>query len=178
MKMVYHLIVWFVLFVIMYVYSVDDRIMQIGDHRAYASVIGAAHDAAIKSRQGMEDGRLNFDPTIGESVFRQSLAEQLWLYPTDLTPKPDGLFHDPVKIIGLYFLGDDAAPKDAQGAPVYPWNFTTIANYRGTSIVVNETIYGPSVVGIIEFVHDVVSPNGIRPVSYKKATYRYYDRAL
>jgi hypothetical protein len=85
---------------------------------------------------------------------------------------------EPIKIIGLYLLGDDKAPKDMNGNPMYPYPFTTNAIYRGQTIQVKETIYGPSVIGVIEYTHPVIVPMGNPPVNYKKAIYRYKNNTI
>lgn len=175
MKTILKLSIWSLIFVIFYFYQVQDRLMQTGEQRVYAADIGAAHDAAISSMIGTEDGRLNFDSSIGTAAFRSSLATNLGLEARGLSPLPGTLLADPVKIIGLYFLGDDKAPQDAQGHPQYPYIFKTTAVYRDKTIAIKETIYGPSVVAIIQYTHNVMTPTG-KPTSYKKATYRYYPR--
>ncbi|MEI7026191.1 hypothetical protein [Paenibacillus sp. y28] len=178
MKIIIHLSCWSLIWTIMLVYQVQDRYMSVGEHKVYSSIIGAAHDAAVVSRKGVEEGRVIFDEELGTRQFRASLAANLRLYADDLSPQPDSMFGVPLKIVGLFFLGDDKAPQGVDGFPVYPWTFTATAEYRGGQVPIRETIYGPSVVGVIEFTHNVNVPGVGKPVTYKKATYRYYDRAL
>jgi hypothetical protein len=148
-----------------------------GEQRIYAAGIAAAHDAAVSSITGTQDGLVLFDSGRGTLSFKESLARNLALSAVDLVPLPNTLLADPVKIVGLYFLGDDKAPKDSQGKPEYPYPFTISATYRGQAIQVNETIYGPSVVSIIEYTHNITMPTG-KTKGYKKVTYRYFPEGF
>ncbi|WP_163860411.1 hypothetical protein [Paenibacillus elgii] len=173
MKVVIQLCVWSIVFITLIAYQVMDRMLETGEHRAYAAAIIAVHDAAVVKRSDLSSGWIVFDPAAAPDSFRKSLGLQLKLNPDDLSPLPDSMWKEPFKIIGLYLLGDDKAPKDARGQPIYPYEFTANAVYRGKTIQVKETIYGPSVVGVIEFTHNVNLPWGPPPTSYKKAIYRY-----
>ncbi|MFM9329029.1 hypothetical protein [Paenibacillus mesotrionivorans] len=177
MKTVFKLSVWMIAWMMLYVFQVQDRTLQRGEGQMYGAAIVAAHDAAVESIMSQEDGFMTFDPVLGTAAYKKSLAVNVGLDPITLVPNPNTLLREPVKIIGLFFLGDDKAPKDGAGSPQYPYTFSETATYRGQTILVKETIYGPSVVSVIEFTHDVMTPIG-RPVTYKKATYRYWDRAL
>ncbi|MFS1519594.1 hypothetical protein V1503_24510 [Bacillus sp. SCS-151] len=89
-----------------------------------------------------------------------------------MTPTENSLLEDPVKIIDIFFLGDDKAPTDVMGLPEYPYTFTATVTYREEEITIERAIYGPTVLGLIEVQHGVEN----KPISYFKAAYRYKDR--
>lgn len=174
MRLVINLSVWAIIFAFFMVYDHEDRKITTGELRGYAAAIIAAHDAAVPIEDAKAHGVLIFNETVGLQNYKQSLMDQFSLN-ADLTPKPISLLTSPVSIVGIWFLGDDKAPKDAQGRAVYPYNFNTTAFYRGQSVAVHEQIEGPSVVGVIQFTHNTTTTQAI---TYKKGIYRYMDRAF
>jgi hypothetical protein len=173
LKLVLHLCVWSIVFTLFTVYGVQNRILEMGEERAYAAAIIGSHDAAVMSRIDQSSGWVVFDSLRANASFRASLSRQLKLNPDDLSPQAGSMWKEPIQIIGLYLLGDDKAPKDFNGNPMYPYQFTANAVYRGQAVQVKEIIYGPSVIGVIEYKHPVVVPTGKLTVNYKKAIFRY-----
>ncbi|NHN33350.1 hypothetical protein [Paenibacillus agricola] len=173
MNIVFRLIVTFIVFVIFLRANTFDRIMITGELRAYSATINGCHDAAIPKEYDMAHGWVVFDETKGLLNFRHSLTQTLLLN-TDLSPKANSIFASPVKIIGLFFIGDDKVPTDGSGNPIYPYDFQENVSYRGSTIVVKETLYGPSVLGLIEVAYKVEG----EPVTLKKAVYRYKDKSI
>ncbi|CAN7766863.1 hypothetical protein LJR153_007296 [Paenibacillus sp. LjRoot153] len=174
MRLVINLAVWSIVFILFMVYDHEDRKITTGELRGYAAAIIAAHDAAVSKEDAKAQGILIFDEPSGFQNYKQSLMEQFQLN-SDLTPKANSIFNTPVSIVGIWFLGDDKAPKDAQGKAVYPYNFNSTATYRGQSVAVQEKIEGPSIVGVIQFTHNTTTSQAI---TFKKGIYRYMDRAF
>ncbi|WP_240420368.1 hypothetical protein [Paenibacillus periandrae] len=147
--------------------------MITGELRSYSATINGCHDAAIPLEYEMAHGWVVFDETMGLLNFRQTLVKTLLLN-SDLSPKANSIFASPVKIIGLFFIGDDKVPKDGSGNPIYPYDFQENVSYRGDTVIVKETLYGPSVLGLIEVSYKVEG----EPVTLKKAVYRYKDKSI
>jgi hypothetical protein len=173
MNMVFRIIATCIVFVILFKYNTYDRIMVTGEQRSYSATIIGCHDAAIPLETEKAQGQIVFDETKGTANFRQSLINTLILN-DDLSPKANSIFASPVKIVGLFFLGDDKAPKDGGGFPIYPYEFQQTVVYRSKSITVKETLYGPSVIGLIEVGYQVEG----QPISLKSAIYRYKDKSI
>ncbi|RUS44941.1 hypothetical protein [Cohnella sp. AR92] len=173
MNMVFRLIATCVIFVIFLKYDTYDRVMVTGEMRSYSATIIAAHDAAIPYEVDKSKGYIVFDEGKGTDNFKQSLTKTLKLN-SDLSPNDNSIFASPVKIVALFFLGDDKAPTDGSGFPSYPYEYQNNVVYRGQTVSINETIYGPSVVGIIEVSYRVEGS----PVTFKTAVYRYKDNSL
>lgn len=173
MKVVFKLIAYMIVVATIIKVNTEDRMIMLGEVRSYGAVILAAHDAAVLNKSREAEGYVVFDEPVGTVKFRESLVHNLGLYP-DMTPNNNAIFSGEIKIVGLYFVGDDKVPQDALGRPIYPFNFVANASYRGNSITAREQLFGPSVVALIEVPLNTES----KPVQLKTAVYRYLDKRL
>lgn len=173
MNMVFRIIITSIIFALFLQYETFDRIMLTGEMRSYSATIDACHDAAVPLVTEMAEGRIVFDETKGLTNFKHALRSTLMLN-SDLSPKENSIFAAPIKIVGMIFVGDDKVPKDIYGFAIYPYVFQQNVVYRGQTITVKETLYGPSVIGIIEVAYRVKG----EPVTIKQAIYRYKDKSI
>jgi len=173
LNIVFRLIATSIVFVIFLKFNTYDRVMVTGEMRSYSATIIASHDAAVPKLYDESRGYIVFDEVKGTYNFKEALMNTLYLN-SDLSPKVNSIFASPIKIVGLFFQGDDKAPKDGGGFPKYPYEFQQNVVYRGKTITVRETLYGPSVIGLIEVAYRVEG----QPISLKSAVYRYKDKAV
>ncbi|MEF3304220.1 hypothetical protein [Paenibacillus sp. GYB003] len=173
MKVVFKLIAYMIVVVTIFKVNTEDRMIMLGEVRSYGAVILAAHDAAVLNKSREAEGYIVFDEPVGTIRFRESLIHNLGLNP-DMTPKNTAVFSGEIKVVGLYFVGDDKVPHDPMGRPIYPYSFVQNTTYRGSPITVREQLFGPSVVALIEVPLNTES----KPVQIKTAVYRYLDKRL
>ncbi len=173
MKVVLQLIAIMVVIATLLSINTEDRMLMIGEVRSYGSVILAAHDAAVVEQERKAEGYIVFDEVTGARNFRESLMINMNL-DSMLRPDNAAVFSGPIKVVGLFFVGDDKVPHDALGRPIYPYEFVQGVSYRNETITVRETLIGPSVVALIEAPLNV----NYGVVKLKKAVYRYLDKRL
>ncbi|SDO15830.1 hypothetical protein SAMN04487897_10941 [Paenibacillus sp. yr247] len=173
MAVVFRIIIQCFIFTLFIFYDVQDRVQSMGEARTYSADIIACHDAAIPKLVDKSKGYVVFDEVAGLASFQQSLIRNLNLQP-NLTPTNNKIFYGQIKIVGVMFIGDDKVPHDASGKPIYPYTYSNSLIYRGHSISVDETLYGPSVIGIIEAGYNTE----LKPVVMKTAVYRYVGQSL
>jgi len=173
MKVVYLLIIYFVLFSFFIKYNLEDRVVSLGELRSYGSVIIASHDAAVIREDQLANGYIVFDEGEGLDNFRGSLMKNLNLN-ADLSPESNSIFYGSIQILGVFFVGDDKVPHDTAGNPIYPYDFSRNVTYRGMTMTVKEKLSGPSVIGLIQMSYNIDR----HPTVYKVAVYRYLDKQL
>lgn len=173
MNIVLKLIAYMLVFVLLIKVNTEDRMIMLGEVRTYSAGILATHDAAIIRHDYLADGYIVFDEAQGTLEFRKSLIDNLALN-DDFSPKNNAIFSGPIRIAGLFFIGDNKVPADEHGQPTYPYEFEEQIPYRGDVITVREIIHGPSVVAYIEAPLQVEG----NPVKLKNAVYRYLDKNL
>lgn len=173
MKVVLKLIAYMIVLSLLIKVNTEDRMIMLGEVRSYGANIIATHDAAVIRRDLQAEGFIVFDEVRGLAEFRDSLIINLGLNP-DLSPTNHAIFSGPIKIAALFFVGDDKVPANGNGSPIYPYEFAKNITYRGETITVRETLFGPSIISMIEAPLNVEGD----PIILKRAVYRYLDKEL
>lgn len=102
----------------------------------------AVHDASLNlDKTKVTDGYIVFDQPLAEQMLKNSLATNLKLEPITLNPLTDSFFKGQIRIVYLEYIDDESIKKTGD---VFPFN------YRNPTYNLLETIYGPSIVAVVE----------------------------
>jgi len=120
-----------------WIWQVDDNVTSLANERLKNAVNYAAHDASIQiDKKYLGNGRIAFNNAKAEEVFRQTVADNLFL-DSDLVPRPNTLFKEKITVIYTDFIDD----RDGITYPFF---------YENEAYGIHHWIFGPAVVFAVE----------------------------
>ncbi len=120
-------------YLLFWMFQVDDSITVLANERLKNALNYAAHDACLQiNKSQLGRGRVVFDHDAAESVFCSTLSDNLSLNP-GLDPKPQTLFKEKITVIYADYIDDN-------DGVAYPYL------YENRTYGIRHLIYGPAVV--------------------------------